>query len=274
MFSRQGIIDEDALNIFTDGSSYPNKKRAAGVGVLLVWVNEQGDEELSGYAPTGWQSASIDEMEIQACIVGLKEAQYAFDDLKQFKKIILFTDSLYVHDNFIKAMKVWPNRKWQGSNGMPVKNIDLWKKLRKEYKSIQIRIEIQWVKAHKKNLHNKSADKLAKESASMPFNKPLSITETTKKWSNNSTKRGSIKIFGQETKIRIISREFIAKPDTYEYRYEVIDSEDKSFKELDFTFYNGYLSRNKCLHVRFNDQQKKPFIEAVISELDCSEYNY
>ena len=51
MASGLGIIDEYALNIFTDGSSYPKKKRAAGVGVCLVWVNESGDAEVEEYAP-------------------------------------------------------------------------------------------------------------------------------------------------------------------------------------------------------------------------------
>ena len=72
MTSGLGIIDEYALNVFTDGSSYPKKQRAAGVGVCLVWVNESGDEEFEEYSPPGWQNATIDEMEIEACIVGLR----------------------------------------------------------------------------------------------------------------------------------------------------------------------------------------------------------
>ena len=64
MKSGLGIIDENALNIFTDGSSYPQKHRNAGVGGCLVWVNEAGDEEYKEYAPPGWQKATIDEMEI------------------------------------------------------------------------------------------------------------------------------------------------------------------------------------------------------------------
>jgi ribonuclease HI len=55
MANGQGIIDEYALNIFTDGSSYPNKKRAAGVGVRFVWVNDTGEEETEDYTPVGWE---------------------------------------------------------------------------------------------------------------------------------------------------------------------------------------------------------------------------
>ncbi len=55
MTSGAGILDETALNVYTDGSSYPDKQRAAGVGVRFVWVNDAGAEEISDYAPTGWQ---------------------------------------------------------------------------------------------------------------------------------------------------------------------------------------------------------------------------
>jgi len=74
MKSGLGIIDENALNIFTDGSSYHKKQRAAGAGGCLVWVNEAGNEEYEEYAPIGWQKATIDEMEIVACTLGMKEA--------------------------------------------------------------------------------------------------------------------------------------------------------------------------------------------------------
>ena len=53
MISGAGILDEDALNIYTDGSSYPDKKRAAGIGLSFVWVNDAGLEEICDYAPTG-----------------------------------------------------------------------------------------------------------------------------------------------------------------------------------------------------------------------------
>ena len=63
-----GIIDEEALNIFTDGSSFPLLKRAAGVGIHMVWVNDKGHEETEDYAPPGWEEATIDEMEIMAIV--------------------------------------------------------------------------------------------------------------------------------------------------------------------------------------------------------------
>lgn len=274
MGSGQGIIDEYALNIFTDGSSCPNKQRAAGVGVRLVWVNKSGDEEIEDYAPQGWQKATVDEMEIEACTVALQEANRIFNDIKQFNRILIFSDSRYVVDNYLKAMYIWPNKKWFGANKMPVSNIDLWKRLRKKVKKYPIKVDIEWVKAHKNNKHNRAADKLAKQSASMPFNRPLSISETTRKWSDRKTKRGCVPILGQETKIRIVSREYVTRAKTNKYRYEVIEPNDKSFKDLDFVYCDDSLSRNKCYKVRFNTDKDKPFILEVIEELDCSKYKY
>lgn len=171
-------------------------------------------------------------------------------------------------------MNVWPNRRWRGANGMAVENIDLWKRLRKEVSNSPIRIDIAWVKAHKGNKHNRAADKLAKESASKPFRQPLSVTETTRKWSDRKTKRGCVPIYGQEIKIRIISREYKKHAKAHEYRYEVIDPNDESFKELDFIWFENHLSRNQCVTVRLNSDQKVPRIEVVVEELEPSEYKF
>lgn len=274
MGSGLGIIDEEALNIYTDGSSYPNRQRAAGIGVRFVWVNDVGDEEYEDYAPIGWEKATIDEMEIEACVVALKEAQRIFPNLGDFKRILMFSDSMYVTENFIKAMKVWPTRRWCGSNNMPVKNIELWKKLRKEVNKVPIRVDIEWVKGHKQNIHNRAADKLAKESASMPFNKPVMHSETTKKWTDRKTVRGCVPVHGQVIKIRIVSWEYLKEAKTYEYRYEVIDKNDKSFKDLDFVYFDEALSRNKCFEIRLNTDKSKPYIVELLSDLDPEDYKY
>jgi len=269
-----GIIDEEALNIFTDGSSFPNKKRAAGVGIWFVWVNNKGNEETEGYAPPGWKSATIDEMEIKACAIAVQEAIRLFENLSSFKRILIFSDSNYVVNNYIFAMNVWPKTKWLKTNKMPVANIELWKELKKEVTKCPIRVDMEWVKAHKKNLHNREADKLAKRSASLPINKPISVSETTHKWSTRKTKRGCIPLLGQETCIRIISREYINKAKTNEYRYEIIDPSDKNFMDVDFVYSKTNFSRNKCFKVLFNKELTKPYIVEVIEELNPADYKY
>lgn len=269
-----GIPDEDALNIYADGSSYPNKQRAAGIGIRFVWVNESGNEETEDYSPVGWQKATVDEMEIEACTVALKEARRLFKDMSRFRRVIIFSDSQYVTGNFIKAMNIWPNRAWRGANGAPVENIELWKRLRKEVNTFPVHVKVEWVKGHKTNIHNRTADKLAKESASMPFNRPLSVSDTTRKWSDRKTKRGCVPVEGQEIKIRIISREYMKHAKMYKYRYEVIDPSNKSYKDVDFVRFNHGLNRNKCFLVRLNSDQNNPCIEELIEELDPKDYKY
>ena len=274
MRSGKGTIDEDALNIFTDGSSYPNKQRAAGAGVWFVWVNDLGDEVTDGYAPTGYEKATIDEMEIKACTIALQEA-IRYLDKGHFTRILLFSDSLYVVDNFIKAVNVWPSRKWRGSNGQPVANIALWKELRKEVLRAPMQVDIEWVKAHKKNTHNKNADRLAKQSASIPYNKPLSISVTASKWSDRKTKRGCVTISeNMEMKIRIISRKVVNKSELTDYRYEVIDPTDSNFKALDIARSHLVLSRHKCYTASFVLKNGVPHIDSIIEELDSSLYKY
>ena len=82
---------------------------------------------------TTWvTNATIDEMEIEACTVGLQEAKRFLKEKNHFNRVLIFSDSRYVVDNFFKAMHIWPKKRWLGVNGMPVENINLWKRLRKE----------------------------------------------------------------------------------------------------------------------------------------------
>jgi hypothetical protein len=169
-------------------------------------------------------------------------------------------------------MRIWPQKAWRGASGTPVENIDLWKRLRKEVNTCPLRVDVRWVKGHKSNLFNRAADKLAKQSAAMPFNKPLSISQTTSKWSDRKTIRGCVAFDGRLVSIRIISTEYKKYAREYEYRFEVIDPADVSFKDVDFVRYKHVLSRNKCLLVRLGSDQQRPRIEEVLEELNPDDF--
>jgi len=81
------MIDEDALNIYTDGSSLPNPRRG-GIGVRFVYVNSNGDEEIDDFEYSGYKGGTNNEMELLAVITGLNEAptHAVFDN---YKKIIV-----------------------------------------------------------------------------------------------------------------------------------------------------------------------------------------
>ena len=135
-----------------------------------------------------------------------------------------------------------------------------------------VRVDLEWVKAHKSNIHNRAADKLAKASASAPINKPFSVSETTRKWSKHKTVRSCVEPMDQLIRIRVISRKQINKACTGEYRYEVVDSSDPNFEAVDFAYCDTNLSRNQCYLVRLNSDSSKPTFVEVIEHLDFNDY--
>lgn len=70
------MLDEDALNIYTDGSSFSGP-RVGGIGIVFVIVNGAGDEEIvNEFDYPGYKQATNNEMELEACIKGLEEIEY------------------------------------------------------------------------------------------------------------------------------------------------------------------------------------------------------
>lgn len=57
-------LDDKALNIYTDGSSY-SSPRVGGVGFMFIAVDDEGEQETHEECPPGWQGASNNQMELQ-----------------------------------------------------------------------------------------------------------------------------------------------------------------------------------------------------------------
>lgn len=66
-------LDDKALNIYTDGSSY-SSPRVGGVGFMFIAVDDEGEQETHEESPPGWKGASNNQMELQACIEALRIA--------------------------------------------------------------------------------------------------------------------------------------------------------------------------------------------------------
>ena len=94
-------------------------------------------------------------MELTAAI---KALEYCANEKKNAIKI--FTDSIYVKDGITTWINKWEKNKWKTANKQSVKNIDLWKKLKKL--SASKKIKWNWIKGHSKNSMNDLVDKLAK----------------------------------------------------------------------------------------------------------------
>ena len=148
------MLDEDALNIYTDGSSFSGP-RAGGIGIVFVIVNSAGDEEvINEFDYPGYRQATNNEMELEACIKGLEDALNQ-ESLQQYKNITIHTDSRYIVDNYKTAMFVWPTTKWKSrQTGRPILHVDQWKRLVRLLKhAYQDRrnVSIKWVKGHSKD---------------------------------------------------------------------------------------------------------------------------
>lgn len=260
------MIREDALNIYTDGSSFPLRARAGGVGIKFIWINASGEEVSLEISPIGYKPATNNQMELQACILALKEA-LKLDVLDTVRRVVIFTDSQYVAGNYTQAMFVWPKNKWCGVLGRPILNAEQWKELVKCITKVKKRVEIEWVKGHAKDEHNKDVDNLARKSAAIPANKPLTFVRVRRKITGNSVDIGSVHMQGQRISIRIITSEYLRLPKTNKYKYEVISRKSKYKGNVDIAFSDHSLRAGHSYSVRFNSDTNNPRIEKVFKEI-------
>jgi ribonuclease HI len=256
---------ENALNIFVDGSSFGSPRRG-GIGIRFVIIELFGEEKIKDFEFAGYMNATNNQMELQACILALKEAMKS-NFPKNITRIVIQSDSFYVVDNYRKAMFQWPNTQWLTPSGRPVLNADLWKELVKCIQKIHMRVEIRWVKGHSKSKHNKAVDKLARASANMPFHKPLTHVSVRRKKSSKSVDVGSVKMQGQRITIRIITSEYLNIQRFWKYKYEVISKQSRYKGNIDFIFSEHFLSTGHTYYVRVNSDTINPRIEKIFREI-------
>jgi ribonuclease HI len=261
------MIREDALNIFTDGSSFSGP-RVGGVGIRIVTVNEAGHEVIEDFPVTGYRGATNNQMELFACVCGLRKAA-SHSRVNAYNRIYIFTDSMYVVDNFKNALFVWPKQKWMTYAGTPVLNANLWKDLIREIKNhAPRRVEIHWIKGHARNIHNKAVDKLAKASAKLALNPPLSIVSVRRKQTSQSFEIGSVEMRGQRLAIRIVTCEYLKVQRLHKYKYEVLSKGSKYFGKLDLIYSTHDLRAGHHYEVSVNKNKANPIITNVIRELE------
>src|SRR5437016_10942417 len=105
------MVHENALNIYTDGSSY-SRPRRGGIAIRYVTIDEQGDEVIKDDVLPGHEGATNNEMELTACIKALEGAR-DHESIHEVERVYIFTDSMYVTDNVRRAIFEWPKLKWR-----------------------------------------------------------------------------------------------------------------------------------------------------------------
>ena len=123
------------VEIFTDGSCWPNPGGRGGYGVIVTY-NEHFKEFSGGYCPT-----TNNRMEMMAAIVGLEA-------LKEPCQVTLYSDSQYL----IKTM----NRQFRRGA-----NKDLWNRMDKAVG--QHKVKWVWVRGHNGHAENERCDRLASD---------------------------------------------------------------------------------------------------------------
>lgn len=266
------MLHENALNIYTDGSMFSGP-RAGGIGIIFVIINDAGDAQtIKEFERPGYRQSTNQEMELEACIVALEEALNDAD-LAKYLNIEIFTDSRYVSKGYKQAMFVWCKTQWTSrETGRPILHVQQWKqllRLLKRSSQERRRVNIHWVKGHKQNPYNKAADKAAKRSAKNPLNKPLSVASVRRKKSSKKTEISSVKMQGQQLKIRIVTAQFLRSPhQLWKYKYEVLSGESEFCGNVDEIFSELYLRDGHEYEVTLNDNTDNPRIVELIRDLN------
>jgi ribonuclease HI len=266
--------DENALNIYTDGSMLPGPRRG-GAGILFLLVDADGNEEQREEVLAGYAGATQNQMELEAPIQGLKMAtgRHPPFDPSRYRKIVIKTDATYVAENFGTAVAVWSKNGWKTRDGRPVDNAPQWKELvrlavlsSKQGK----RVSITWVPG-KKSPRTKAVDKLAKSSARRASDRQLKPAEVRRKRTDQPIEIGSVGMDGQVMTIHIFKSEYQELHRLSKYWYSVV-SEDSPYHGRASVIYSDlHHLRRRVYRVRVNDDTRNPRIVEELGEVTAPE---
>jgi ribonuclease HI len=139
-------VTDQPVVIHTDGGCTPNPG-PGGWGAVLR--HGEHVREMFGGEPS---STTNNRMELTAPIMALEA-------LKRPVTVHLHTDSTYVRSGITQWVAGWEKNGWRTSAKQPVKNVDLWQRLKAACD--QHEVEWFWVKGHSGVPDNELADVLA-----------------------------------------------------------------------------------------------------------------
>ena len=132
--------------IYTDGACSGNPGPGGWAAIILA--NDQVEDMISGNE----KNTTNNKMELLAPIKAIQK-------FKKKSEISIFTDSTYVKEGITVWIKKWEKNGWKTASKKPVKNKELWKKLK--ILSLKHNIKWNWVKGHAQDKYNNLADDLA-----------------------------------------------------------------------------------------------------------------
>jgi ribonuclease HI len=263
--------DEDALVIYTDGSSKP-KPRRGGWAFVVLTENEEGEELLLKYNGAGWLGATNIEMELTACIEALRlvSGQKPPVPKSSYRKIVIYADLLLIVTGAKAAEGSWPERDWRTLENEPVMHVNLWEELVRLKKRAGW-VEIRKTKAHSNNRYNELADDLAKEAAELAREKRRPTKKVTRKRTSRQTEARVVPMRGQTETIRIIIIQANPGQPHHKYKYEVVGEGSSNHGDVDEAFAANHINmrRSRTYEVRFAEAERRGrWIEEVVREIE------
>jgi len=140
------ILFKMKYKIYTDGACSGNPGPGGWAAIILA--NNEIKEMFSGSE----KNTTNNQMELLAPIKAIQK-------FKKKSEISIFTDSTYVRDGITVWIKKWEKNGWKTASKKPVKNKELWKKLKNL--SSKHSIKWIWVKGHAQDKYNNLVDELA-----------------------------------------------------------------------------------------------------------------
>ena len=263
-------LEEGALTIYVDGSMFGNPRRG-GMGIRFAWLDDAGAEQVYDESSASTPGATNNQMELEAPSVALDRALRGRIpvSLSHFKKIVIRTDSAYLHEHVNAALYTWPKMSWKTRDGTAVLNQPDWEKLVGLIKRVSqrhgLRVFFEW-KRGKVGRHANAVDRLAKQSAkSASFGRGRPVVVRRKK-TTEAVAADSVSMEGQVVCIRIVQSQYLARSLT-RYRYEVDDAGSPYNGRVAWAESEHTLGPGHTYRVRMNTSQRNPRIDEVIEEV-------
>ena len=143
------------VDIYTDGACVGNPGPGGWAAMI---ISENKKKQLCG----GEKMTTNNRMELTAAIKALEYCSQQNDKQLTLRQFKVYTDSTYLKEGITVWINTWEKNNWKTADKKNVKNVDLWKKLKKLAKNNSIKW--LWIKGHSGNPMNDLVDKLAKES--------------------------------------------------------------------------------------------------------------
>lgn len=145
------------VKIYSDGSSKGTSDGPGGYGTIVQYMTSDNKTEKIVEYTEGFKITTNNRMELMGVICGL-------ESLTQPSEVMIYSDSKYVVDAFNHYwINNWQANGWLTAAKMPVKNIDLWKRLLAAKKPHKCKFA--WVKGHDGHPDNERCDYLASSSS-------------------------------------------------------------------------------------------------------------